>query len=112
MIGVPPLAGFISKWYLGLGALDAGQDWVIIILAGSSLLNAAYFLPILYAAWFKAPADVWPAECSFGRCETAWVLLAPPVVTALLTLAMGLLVSAPFSPLQWARFITTQEYAP
>ncbi|MEN8107937.1 MAG: proton-conducting transporter membrane subunit [Pseudomonadota bacterium] len=112
MIGVPPLAGFISKWHLGLGALDAGQDWVVVILAGSSLLNAGYFLPVLYAAWFKAPPDAWPAERSYGRRETAWALLAPPVVTALLTLAVGLLASAPFSPLQWARFITTQEYAP
>jgi multicomponent Na+:H+ antiporter subunit D len=111
MIGVPPLAGFISKWYLGLGALDAGQDWVIIILAGSSLLNAGYFLPVLYAAWFKAPPEVWPAERSYGRRETAWALLAPPVVTALLVLAAGLLAAAPFSPLQWARFITAQEYA-
>ncbi len=112
MIGVPPLAGFISKWYLGLGALDAGQSWVIIILAGSSLLNAGYFLPVLYAAWFKPPPDSWPAERSYGRRETAWALLAPPVVTALLTVLMGLLASAPFSPLQWARLITTQEYAP
>jgi len=112
MIGVPPLAGFISKWYLGLGALDAGQDWVIIILAGSSLLNAGYFLPILYAAWFKAPPEVWPAERSWGRRETALALLVPPVVTALLTLAAGLLAAAPFSPLQWARFITAQEYTP
>ena len=112
MIGVPPMAGFVSKWYLGLGALDAGQGWVVVVLATSSLLNAGYFLPILYAAWFKAPPDTWPAERSYGRQETAWALLAPPVVTALLTLAAGLLASAPFSPLQWARFITTQEYAP
>jgi len=112
MIGVPPLAGFISKWFLGLGALDAGQEWVIFILAGSSLLNAGYFLPILYAAWFKPPAEIWPADRSFGRMETSWALLAPPVVTALLTLAMGLLASAPFSPLLWARFITTLEYMP
>lgn len=112
MIGAPPLAGFISKWYLGLGALDAGQNWVIIVLAGSSLLNAAYFLPILHSAWFKKPVGKWPAERFFGRMETAWALLLPPVVTALLVLVMGLLASAPFSPLQWARFITTQEYAP
>ena len=112
MIGLPPLAGFISKWYLGLGALDAGQGWVIFILAGSSLLNAGYFLPILYAAWFKAPPDGWPDERCYGGRETAWALLIPPVVTALLTLAAGLLASAPFSPLQWARFITTQEYTP
>ncbi len=110
MIGVPPLAGFITKWYLGLGALDAGQGWVIFVLAGSSLLNAAYFLPILYAGWFKAPADSWPAERSFGRHETALALLAPPVITAVLVLAVGLLASTPFSPLHWARFITTLEY--
>ncbi len=112
MIGAPPLAGFISKWYLGLGALDAGQGWVIFILAGSSLLNAGYFLPILYVAWFRAPPDSWPAERFFGRRERAWALLAPPVATALLTVATGLLASAPFSPLQWARFITTLEYVP
>jgi len=112
MIGVPPLAGFITKWYLGLGALEAGQNWVIFILAGSSLLNAGYFLPILYAAWFKAPPAAWPDERFYGRGETAWALLAPPVLTALLTLAVGLLASTPFSPLQWARFITTLEYIP
>jgi multicomponent Na+:H+ antiporter subunit D len=112
MIGVPPLAGFITKWYLGMGALDAGQEWVIYVLAGSSLLNAGYFLPILYSAWFKPAPDSWPDERTFGRLETSWALLAPPVVTALLTLAVGLLASAPFSPLQWARFITTLEYIP
>ena len=112
MIGLPPLAGFISKWYLGLGALEAGQGWVVIVLACSSLLNAAYFLPILYAAWFKPPPECWPAERSFGRQETAWSLLAPPLVTALLTVVIGLLAPAPFSPLQWVRLITTSEYVP
>jgi len=112
MIGVPPLAGFISKWYLGLGALEAGQNWVIFILVGSSLLNAAYFLPVLYSAWFKKPVGDWPAERSFGRLETAVVLLVPPVMTAFLSLMLGLLASAPFSPLQWARFIVMQDYLP
>ena len=112
MIGAPPLAGFISKWHLGLGALEAGQGWVVWVLAGSSLLNAAYFLPILYTAWLRVPPENWPAERSFGRRETAWALLAPPLVTAVLTLAIGLLASAPFSPLYWARFITTLEYGP
>jgi len=114
MIGVPPLAGFISKWYLGLGALDAGQGWVVLVLAGSSLLNAGYFLPILYRAWFKAPRpgkDAWPAERHFGPATT-WALLAPPLVTAFLTVAMGLLASAPFSPLHWVRFISSQEFSP
>ena len=57
MIGVPPLAGFVSKWYLGAGGLDAGHMTVVVLLAGSSLLNAAYFLPILYRGWFLDPSD-------------------------------------------------------
>ncbi|MDX2505826.1 MAG: proton-conducting transporter membrane subunit [Gammaproteobacteria bacterium] len=112
MIGAPPLAGFVSKWYLGLGALDAGQDWVIFVLAGSSLLNAAYFLPVLHAAWFKEPVGQWPHEHIFGRMETAWALLLPPVFTAFLSVVLGLFASVPFSPLEWARFITSLEFAP
>jgi multicomponent Na+:H+ antiporter subunit D len=110
MIGAPPIAGFISKWYLGLGALEADQGWVMAVLALSSLLNAAYFLPILYAAWFKEPPVSWPQERDFGDKETAWALLWPPVVTALLALAVGLLASVPFSPLEWAILIAEREF--
>jgi len=112
MIGLPPLAGFISKWYLGAGALEAGQDWVLFVLAGSSLLNAGYFLPVLYTIWFKTPPDSWPAKRPFGQYETSLTLLLPPVITAILVLILGLLASAPFSPLQWAGFITKLEYMP
>ena len=112
MIGVPPLAGFISKWYLGVGALEAGQEWVIWVLIGSSMLNAAYFLPILHAAWFKEPPSSWPEEHDFGCKETAWALLLPPVITALLSVAAGLLANATFSPLQWAVFIASLEFMP
>jgi multicomponent Na+:H+ antiporter subunit D len=110
MIGAPPIAGFISKWYLGLGALDTDQSWVIIVLAGSSLLNAAYFLPILYVAWFRQPPDTWPEEHNFGRKETAWALLVPPLVTAAMAVGVGLLASAPFSPLEWAKLIAQREF--
>ena len=110
MIGAPPIAGFISKWYLGLGALDAGQVWVIYVLVGSSLLNAAYFLPILHRAWFREPSGSWPDERNFGRMETAWMLLLPPVLTALMALGAGLLASASFSPLEWVRLIAQREF--
>lgn len=110
MMGAPPIAGFISKWYLGLGALEAGQGWVIFVLAGSSLLNAAYFLPILHAAWFKEPPDAWPGEHDFGRKETAWALLLPPLVTAAMALGVGLLASVPFSPLEWSKLIAEREF--
>jgi len=110
MIGAPPIAGFISKWYLGLGALEAGQVWVIYVLAGSSLLNAAYFLPILHRAWFRESPDAWPKEHDFGRKETAWMLLLPPLLTAAMALAAGLLSSLPFSPLEWAKLIAVREF--
>ena len=112
MIGVPPLAGYISKFYLQKGAVVAGEEWVLLVLGASSLLNAAYFLPILYRAWFLSPTVPWPRERSFGRWETHWMLLLPPVVTAALVLLAGLLAEASFSPLAWARIITTREYGP
>jgi len=54
MIGLPPLAGFVSKWYILTGAMTAGQWAVAGVLAASTLLNAAYFLPIVWRAFFVA----------------------------------------------------------
>ncbi|MFO8023742.1 complex I subunit 5 family protein [Thiohalophilus sp.] len=105
MIGVPPLAGFITKWYLGLGALQAEQGWVLLVLIGSSLLNAAYFLPVLQRAWFREPVGDWPRERHFGRKETAWLLLLPPLVTTAMAVGAGLFAAMPISPLQWVQFI-------
>lgn len=110
MIGVPPIAGFVSKWYLSMGALQAGQDWVLLVLAGSSALNALYFLPIVHRAWFRKASEPWPQERHFGRKETAWALLLPPVITALLALGAGVLASMPFSPLAWAQLIARREF--
>ena len=110
MIGAPPIAGFISKWYLGMGALEAGQGWVIAVLVGSSLLNGAYFLPILHAAWFKEPPDQWPHAHDFGPKETAWALLLPPLITAAFALGAGLCASLSFSPLGWAKIIAAREF--
>lgn len=110
MIGVPPLAGFVSKWYLGTGAMAAGRYWVIPVLIASSVFNATYFLPVLYAAWFKSPKGPWPEERTRGRLETHWMLLLPAVITALLALGVGLLANAPLSPLEWARLITARGY--
>ena len=110
MIGVPPTAGFISKWYLAIGAAAADQPWFILVLVISSLLNAAYFLPIVYAVWFKQPAGPWSAARRCGRLETRPTLLAPPLLTAFLIVAIGLLANVPFSPLDWAKLIVAQEY--
>lgn len=110
MIGVPPLAGFVTKWYLGIGAAAAGMHWVIAVLMASSVLNAAYFLPVVYAAWFKPPRGPWRERIPAGRFETDWRLLFPPLVTAAFVLGAGLLAAAPFSPLGWAKFFAAQQY--
>lgn len=108
MIGLPPLAGFVSKWYLAQGGLDAGHGWVIAVLLGSSLLNAVYFLPMLHRAWFRDAAP--EGAGAPGRPRIGWMLAAPPVTTAVLVLVAGSFASAPFSPLEWTRFIVAIEY--
>jgi multicomponent Na+:H+ antiporter subunit D len=57
MIGVPPTAGFISKWYLLSGAWETGYTFVIVVVLLSTLLNAGYFLPIVWRAFFRAPPE-------------------------------------------------------
>jgi multicomponent Na+:H+ antiporter subunit D len=105
MIGLPPIAGFASKWYLGVGALDAGAWWVIPVLLVSSALNAAYFLPILGTAWFREPNARWRDAGRDRWLEADWRLVAPAVLTAAVALAAGLFAGSPQSPLGWTRLI-------
>lgn len=111
MIGIPPMAGFVSKWYLGLGALSQNYPWLLLILVVSTLLNAAYFLPVIYAAWFKKQEEEWSKnpERNTGL-ECHWMLVLPPLITAGAALAVGLLANSDLSPLAWVRFIVTKEY--
>jgi multicomponent Na+:H+ antiporter subunit D len=53
LIGVPPTAGFLSKWTLLVGTLQTGHLVALAVIVASTLLNAAYFLPIVYAAFFR-----------------------------------------------------------
>ncbi len=66
MIGFPPLNGFITKWHLLLGALEAAKMGshtfhlgisAIILLLVSSFMNLMYYGPIIYSAWFKLPKN-------------------------------------------------------
>ena len=57
MIGIPPTVGFVSKWYILRAAMEAEQTFAAAVIVLSTLLNAGYFLPIVYAAFFRtAPA--------------------------------------------------------
>ncbi len=109
MMGVPPVAGFISKWYLGLGALEVGQNWVLLVLIGSGLLNALYFLPLVYRGWFGTPNPDWPRGQS-GRVEAAPLLLYPALFTATLSLLGGVFSGSELSPLNWAQLVVNREF--
>ncbi len=45
-VGIPPFNLFVSKWHLGLGAIEAGMPAIILVLLLSSILNASYYFPI------------------------------------------------------------------
>ncbi len=110
MIGLPPAAGFISKWYLGVGAIEVGSYWVILVLLASSAMNAAYFLPIVYRAWFCEPDQKVVQRLRSGRFETQALLLIPVVVTGILSLLAGVFAAVAGSPLSIARIIAEKLY--
>jgi len=85
IIGMPPLGGFISKWYLVIGAVNSDQLILLLILLISSLLNAAYFLPIVYRGFFAKAAE---GEEEVGVKEAPVFCLIPLSVTALASLGL------------------------
>ncbi len=60
IIGLPPTGGFVSKWYILLGVLQAEQPVMAGVLIVSTLLSAAYLLPVVYTAFFQAPEETGP----------------------------------------------------
>ena len=55
MCGIPPACGFISKWFLCLGTLQAHEIVFLFVLLIASLLDVVYFFPIIHTAFFKQP---------------------------------------------------------
>ena len=97
MIGAPPFAGFISKWYLLSGALQTEQVIAVAALIISTLLNAAYFMPIVYAAFFK-PEDVGHGHAAHGEAPLPIVLALS--ATALFTILIFFFPGIPLSLVQ------------
>lgn len=86
MIGTPPLAGFISKWHIGLGAVEAGQPVFLAVIGVSALLNAAYFLPIIYQAFWGGAEET--AAANPEKEPLALLMIIPLLLTAGITLAL------------------------
>ena len=92
MVGLPLMAGFIAKWYLslGIGAGTAADWWILLVLVASSVLNLAYFLPIIIRAFFRPSEGETP--------PVRWTLRVPVVITAAGVVVLGLWTVVPYSP--------------
>jgi multicomponent Na+:H+ antiporter subunit D len=87
MIGAPPVAGFVSKWKLLVGSMQAHQIGILLILLTSTLLNAAYFLPVTYRAFFgKRPPD----EPYTGIKEAPLAMLIPILIACFISVFIGI----------------------
>lgn len=119
MIGVPPTAGFVSKWFILSGAFSA-ENWVALgVIFLSTVLNACYFLPILWRAFFRAPAaahghgdhghgDHGHDDHGHGdHGEAPWPIVLALSATALGTLAMFFL---PGLPLELAEGVVAVDH--
>ncbi len=91
MIGIPPLNGFLSKWTLGLGALDANATIYVLVLLISSLLNALYYLPIIVPAFFEIVGEDHHGHAlQFDVQDATPKMLASMVILAICTIIFGL----------------------
>lgn len=100
LVGIPPFAGFLSKWYLAQGSLAAGLpvlDWMgPAVLLLSALLTAGYLFPIVINGFFpgadfelKGFGDKWKIK-AFERKHAGPLMLGPLTLLALAVIALGI----------------------
>ncbi len=87
MIGAPPVAGFVSKWYLLVGSMEAHQIGILLILIASTVLNVGYFAPVTYKAFFgKRPEG----EVETGIKEAPLSMLIPILIAVSVSVIIGI----------------------
>ncbi|MFH0907284.1 MAG: monovalent cation/H+ antiporter subunit D family protein [bacterium] len=86
MMGAPPVAGFVTKFYLLIGAWHAHSIVIICVLLTSTLLNAAYFAPIIYQGYFGALSE---HDQRHPPKEAHPAMVIPLTITALISVAIG-----------------------
>ena len=87
MIGAPPVAGFVTKWYLLVGAMEAHQVGILLILITSTVLNVGYFAPVTYKAFFgKRPEG----EVYTGMKEAPLSMLIPILIAVTISVIIGI----------------------
>jgi multicomponent Na+:H+ antiporter subunit D len=93
MIGAPPVAGFVTKWYLAIGSIEAKELPILLFLLASTILNAAYFLPITYKAFFVKEDVSQHHDAGHGHHEDIRenpMIVVPLVLTAIISVVIGI----------------------
>lgn len=89
MVGLPPLAGFFSKWYLVLGTID-NSNWIFLaVILISSLLNAVYFFRILEKVYMMNPSKGQKVATDAVRDEAPLSMMIPTGILALGLIVIG-----------------------
>lgn len=88
LIGIPPANGFVSKWFLGVGALKLGSVGMAIVILFGALLTASYLLPLITIAFFTKNAD--KKLESKVSLDPPLLMLLPMIVLTLGAVLMGL----------------------
>jgi len=86
MIGAPPVAGFVTKWYLLVGSMEAHQIGILLILIASTILNAGYFVPVTYKAFFGKR----PVSEETGIKEAPLSMLIPILIAVTVSVIIGI----------------------
>jgi len=89
MVGIPPLGGFTSKWYLAKGALEAGRPFYVLVILVGSFLALLYTFPPLASSFFAARTDFRPVG-SDGFREAPAAMLVSIVILGAACLIMGM----------------------
>jgi multicomponent Na+:H+ antiporter subunit D len=87
MIGAPPVAGFVTKWYLLNGALEIRNIPILIVLVASTILNAGYFVPITIRAFFEGKKERWSRK---DIHEAPLTMVVPLVLASIISLVLGI----------------------
>ncbi len=85
LAGVPPISGFISKWYLATGSLEQNEPIFFVMLLLAGLLCGGYLIPIAFRAFFRTPTDG-PKKFK----EAPALMVVPLCITALISLVLGI----------------------
>lgn len=90
MIGVPSVGGFISKWNIAVGALEADNLIILGVIVASTMLNAAYFMPIVYKAFFEKQKIVHDEHGHHEDVQEVPLMVVPLFLCALGTIVLGI----------------------